>query len=201
MILVRHGATALNNGAKMVRGWKDVPLHYTGKIDAEIAAKKLAKYGPGYIFHSDFMRDSETAHIIAKRLNLPVEADYDLRTWDVGQFSGKPEAQVNPAILELYKQPWSKPPGSSESFNDFASRFTGAMDKYLSLAAEESAFRPIVLVCHGRNIALAHSHLSGALPWDALMPLAGGEAIIAIGKDGMLGLEFLSPTESVIKDA
>jgi broad specificity phosphatase PhoE len=199
-ILMRHGSTADNGGAKVVRGWKDQELTPAGRIEAQLTADKLAKYKPAKVFHSDFMRDSETAHIVAAKLNLPTEADFNLRTWDVGDYSGQPESEVNPAILRLYRTPWAMPPGSTESFNDFSRRFINYFEDRLRDAANIETYRPPVIVSHGRNIAQAHSHIDFLLPWEARMPMPAQFALINVNPDRTIGIEFIGESEPVIED-
>lgn len=59
---------------------------------------------------------------------------------------------------------------------------------------------PIVIVTHGRNIALAHAHFSGIATWEAQMPLPAGMATLSVNKDRSIAMEILPPTESVIAD-
>lgn len=200
-ILVRHASTEMNDPRHpRVRGWEDVPLSPEGRIEAQLTARKLRKYNPQYIFHSDFMRDSETAHILATCLNLPTEADFAARTWDVGRFSGHLEQDVESAILRLYRQPWERPPGSTESFNEFAMRFVDFMEDKLEMAAQVSMMRPIIIVTHGRCLALAESHFEGVPTWKAHMPLPAGFALVTVADDRTLGLEFVGRREPVMKD-
>jgi len=200
-ILVRHGSTNLNDPRNpIVRGWEDIGLSPQGVIEAQLAAHKLRRYNPQYVYHSDFMRDSETAHIIAGCLNLPAEADFDARTWDVGSYSGQPEAMVEPAILQLYKRPWEMPPGSSESFNDFARRFIDFMEAKLELAAQVAAMRPVIIVTHGRCIALAQAHIEGKVPWECDMPMPAGFAVISVENDKALNIDIMGRRESVVDD-
>jgi broad specificity phosphatase PhoE len=199
-ILLRHASTADNGGAKVVRGWKDQELTPNGRIEAQLVADKLAQYKPAKVFHSDFMRDSETAFIVAKKLNLPTEADFNLRTWDVGDYSGKPEEEVNPAIMRLYRQPWERPPGSTESFNEFSARFLNYLEDRLRDAATVETYRPPVIVSHGRNCALAQSHIEFLLPWEARMPMPAQFMLVKVNQDRTLAIEFVGKSELVIQD-
>lgn len=201
VILARHGATQAND-AKMplVRGWYDVPLDSKGKLEAQLLGNKMKKYQPSKIVSSDFLRDQETANIVASIvITNNIETDYNLRTWDVGNFSGKPLADVNPAIEQLYKEPWRKPPGSDESFNDFSHRFISTLDMYLKTASI-NIYRPLMLIAHGKNIALAKTYIDGGNAWESQMPKPAGYAVISVGNDRTLSIDIHGASEPVIED-
>lgn len=198
-ILMRHGKTALNDPSKpKVRGWADVPLSAEGKIAAQMTANKIRFYNPKYVYHSDFMRDEQTAHEVARVLNLPTEADFDARTWDVGIYSGKTEDVANPPLIELYRRAWEAPPGSSESFNEFSARWIRFLENKLDFAANVA--RPIIIVTHGRNTALTDSHINGKMPLDGYMPFPAGIGVIRVEDDGLLTYNYPEETEPVIQD-
>lgn len=202
VILMRHGSTRANEGGKpLIRAWKDYPLDEKGKVEAQVAARKLEDYKPGYIVSSDLMRDTETASIVADILRQPnKETDFDARTWDLGGFEGEPLEEANPAIEQLYKNPWTKAPGSSESFNDFSARWQKFLDRKMYLAANVAEMRPVLIVTHGKNIALSQSYIDGILPETAEMPKPAGFAVISVGEDRSLEIEMIGKTESVIED-
>lgn len=201
LILCRHGATAANDAEEpKVRGWDNLPLDDSGILGTQLLGHKLKSMNPKKIIHSDFMRDGQTANIIANIVATnDLESDWDLRTWDVGQFSGKTLKDVNPAIEYLYKNPWLAPPGSSETFNEFSARFTKALDKYITLATIDD-FRPVVLVSHGKNIALAKTYVDGGNAWESVMPKPGGYATISVTPERTLAISIDGPTENVIED-
>ena len=198
-ILMRHGKTELNDPRKpKVRGWADIPLSNEGKIEAQMTANRLRFFKPKQVYHSDFMRDSQTAHEVARVLNIPAEADFDARTWDVGNYSGKLEAEANPPLIELYKRSWETPPGSSESFNEFAARWIRFLENKLDYSANVA--RPVVIVTHGRNLALTHAHIDGLHPLDGMMPLPAGTSIIRVEDNGQVSIDVQDPKEPVIQD-
>lgn len=202
VILMRHGSTRANEGSKpLIRAWKDYPLDDNGRAEARSAAQKLKQYKPGVIVSSDLMRDTETAQIVSAILQQPnLETDFDARTWDMGNFEGQPIEEVNPAIAQLYKRHWELPPGSSESFNDFSGRWQKFLDRKMYLAANVEEMRPVLIVTHGKNIALSQSYLDGILPEKAIMPLPAGFAVIRVAEDRGLEIEMVGKTENVIED-
>jgi len=201
IILARHGSTEANDASTpRVRGWKDFQLDDTGRIEAQMLGYKVKPYGPKKIVSSDFDRDSQTANIVANIvITNNVETDYDLRTWDVGSFSEQPLKDVNPAIASIYRNPWMKPPGSNESFNDFSARFIGAFERYIKLASID-IYRPLMLITHGKNIALAKTYIDGGNEWESIMPKPAGCAIVSVGLDRGLYIDIIPPIENVIED-
>lgn len=199
---MRHGKTRFNDPANpIVRAWIDEPLSDEGRLDAQLLANKLAKYSPQYMYSSDFMRDTETSEILASRLNISGrETDFDARTWDLGAYSGRPAKEVNEAIKGLYDRPWEVPPGSSESFNDFSTRWTAFLEAKLDYACKIPAHRPPIIVTHGRNIALSQAHYDGIMFQDARMPFPAGFAVISVADDRSVEIDLKSPTESVVED-
>lgn len=200
-ILARHGSTGDNDATvPRVRGWHDLPLDDKGKIEAQLLASRLRKYNAQYIVSSDFMRDVQTSDILSNLLDIKnIEVDVNSRTWDVGNFSGQPLELVNPAIEELYKNPWIYPPGSQENFNEFSERVTSFLDDKFKLASI-SIYRPIIIVTHGKNIALCRSNIIGGNAWESFMPKPAGFAVVSVGLDRVLKIEIEQPEENVIED-
>ena len=201
IILVRHGATALNNSAKpSVRGWRDDPLETSSFADVRKTARAIRQYSPQWVTSSDFMRDAQTKMILVDELGIAdTEVEYDSRTWDVGTFSGKPEAEVNDAIQELYKRPWDTPPGSLESFNEFSARWQQFLDRKMQKAGIEG-MRPGIIVTHGRNLALTDSYFNFKMPEDGLMPYPAGYGILSVANDRSLQYAYPGETECVCVD-
>jgi len=201
MILVRHGRTEGNDPTNpQVRGWQDYSLEDKSIPEVKGTAEALRQYAPQSIISSDFQRDMSTAHILASALNLSnIETDYDARTWDTGMYSGKPEAEVNSAIAAIYDRPWESAPGGRESFNAFQSRWQNFLDRKMDLATVEG-FRPMIVVTHGRNIALTDSYINGKMPRDGQMPFPAGYGLLSVAQDGSLGFGYPVETEPVIED-
>ncbi|WP_158527148.1 histidine phosphatase family protein [Sinorhizobium meliloti] len=76
-----------------VGGWYDTGLTPRGEIDARATAERLASLVGDEnveIFTSDLLRASQTAAIIAKRLQRPVVSTADLREISYGSAGGVP---------------------------------------------------------------------------------------------------------------
>lgn len=202
LILARHGKTKGNTDKNTkVRGWDDMPLTKEGQFEVQLFAYRIKPYEPKSIYHSDFLRDSETAHIMAEKLGVSdVSADFDARTWDTGLLSGKPEEEAAPVIASIYKSPWEKAPGGSESLQAFWNRAWSFLEKKMDLAAKVPEMRPVLVVTHGRNLATAHSYITGTPMEEGLMPTPGGFAVISVEPDKTLSMAIYGESEPILRD-
>lgn len=133
--LVRHGKTELNDDKHVsqdrIRGWKDVPLSDEGRKEADTIGKELRNKGIQHIYSSDLSRAKETADIVSKYLKLPVKVTKEFRPWDLGEFTGQSTEKSMPKIHDYVDNKPDKPIPKGESFNSFADRFHGGLDKVL----------------------------------------------------------------------
>ena len=198
--VVRHGKTALNEGAGKLRAWENVPLDADGQIDALQAAQFLKPYNPKQVYSSDLLRDTQTGMIIAKELgNIPFDMDFALRTADMGTLTGMDEAEAYPYVKMWYQRPWEPAPGEAESYNGFLQRFLPFFDAKLELARGVEEFRPTVFVAHGRNCAALDERYNFKQPENTLMPMPGG--ILAVyHEDATDKIAHLTPTEPTLAD-
>ena len=89
MILVRHGESDANI-KKIFAGHLDIDLTNRGYEQAELAAQYIREnYVVDKIYSSDLKRAYNTAKVIAKRFDLPIEALTELREIDAGDWQGK----------------------------------------------------------------------------------------------------------------
>ena len=184
----------------MVRAWKDEVLSPEGKIEVQLTGQKLKQYGPQSIASSDFMRDTETAHILSTMLGVSDKStDFDIRTWDVGVYAGRPESEVAPSINRLYEATWEVPPGSSESFSQFADRWLKYLDRAMDYVCNTGQ-GPAIIVTHGRNIAVVDSYINMKRELDGETPNPAGCAYLSIADDHSLQLTIDPPKESVKLD-
>ena len=87
LLLVRHGETDWNAEGRL-QGQTDRPLSDYGRRQAQQLADELGSEEFEAIYSSDLIRARETAEIIARRLELPVKLDPDLREKDWGTWEG-----------------------------------------------------------------------------------------------------------------
>jgi broad specificity phosphatase PhoE len=92
-VLIRHGESAWNAAGRW-QGPGDPPLSPRGREQAVRLADALAGEGIDAIVSSDLLRATETAGILAARLDATVAADPRLRELDVGRWSGRTRAEI-----------------------------------------------------------------------------------------------------------
>ncbi|RME42799.1 MAG: MSMEG_4193 family putative phosphomutase [Caldilineae bacterium] len=91
LLLVRHGENDWV-GKNRLAGWTaGVHLNKTGRKQAQATGRWLAKYGPRVdaIYASPLERTRETADLIARRLNLPVQPCEAIGEVEYGDWTGK----------------------------------------------------------------------------------------------------------------
>lgn len=144
--LARHGETRWNREHRR-QGQLDSPLTDRGRAQATAVAETLVNRQIDAVFHSPLGRASETACILAARLELtPVELD-DLAEIHHGTMAGLTSEQIEerfPGALEARrsaKYTWRFPGG--ESYADADARAARALQ-----AVEETGVRRPLLVSH-----------------------------------------------------
>ena len=87
LLLVRHGETDWNAEGRL-QGQTDRSLSDYGRRQARQLADALEGEELEAIYSSDLVRARETAEIVGRRLELPVQLDHDLREKDWGTWEG-----------------------------------------------------------------------------------------------------------------
>jgi probable phosphoglycerate mutase len=85
--LLRHGEHALQGRIAAGRT-PGIGLSERGRAEAEWAAERLANAKIAAIYASPLERGQETAHIIGRRLDVPVAVHEDLSELDFGDWTG-----------------------------------------------------------------------------------------------------------------
>ena len=91
--LARHGETDWNRELRW-QGHADPPLNALGRQQARALAASLAGLPIAAVYSSDLLRASETAEIVAGRLEVPLHLDAGLRELDVGSWQGQTLAEL-----------------------------------------------------------------------------------------------------------
>ena len=192
----------MNNPAKpRLRAWENPPLNRMGQLDATMAAQTLKRYKPQMVYSSDLARDLQTAQILCEELgNIPNDIAYELRTADMGDWTGELEEDVSDMVDDWYRNPWTHPPGGGESNNEFLRRFLPWFDDKFELARDVEAFRPSVFVAHGRNLAALHARAHGLPQVEGMMPFPGGIMMLGVDNKGDMAVDYLGDTEPVHQD-
>ena len=94
---VRHGQTDQNK-AKILTGRTDVPINDLGIEQAKQTAEKLKAIKFDVVFCSPLLRARQTADIINKFHNLPIEEDSRIIERDYGDYTQKSTSEIDRQI-------------------------------------------------------------------------------------------------------
>jgi broad specificity phosphatase PhoE len=121
-ILIRHGSTILNTNNSF-RSRMDPSLDDEGIKQAEKAAESITQEGLEVkrIISSPLLRAVQTSDILAEELDLDVEQDRGLISWDLGFLSGKDKDEYDEILNYFVDNPKSKVP-EGESLDDLEKR-------------------------------------------------------------------------------
>lgn len=162
--LVRHGQSQWNV-LRLTQGQTSHPrLTDLGREQAARAAELIAADlgGPGVrIVTSDLARATETAAIIAQRLEAPVSHDERLREQHLGELEGRGYDETWAAAEAHDWSDPSLPVAGGESLLDVHERMAQALQDHAD------PDRTVVLVSHGDAIRVAVAHASGHAPHEA----------------------------------
>lgn len=154
--LIRHGSTdynsnGSNDSSERLRGWLDIPLN----IDGIVAAERLAQYfytlKVAKIISSDLLRAQHTAIPIARYTKAPLVLSPQLRPFNLGFCMGKPVNEYIPVMIDHIKNDHKIPPGSTENFHTFQTRFLSKIVELMNEAKNQPQDGAIIVVAHSRN--------------------------------------------------
>lgn len=133
---VRHGETDANK-QRILQGWSgDYPLNETGILQADHLAERLPQVFFEKVYVSSLRRALETAQILCRRLQAPLEVIEDLREWRLGAWEGQPAELFMSHFLGT-----EDPPGG-ETRKEFYARVERAVTGALKGP-------PFLMVSHG----------------------------------------------------
>jgi len=89
LFLVRHGETDANLN-RHLQGISNGILNENGKQQVERLGRHLQTTAIDHVYASDLLRAVDTARAVARRHDLDVEIDSELREWNVGELDGLP---------------------------------------------------------------------------------------------------------------
>ena len=155
VVLVRHGETEFNSSGdkenEKLRGWLDIPLNEQGYVMAEKLGQFFLNYPVARIITSDLNRARETGKSIMRYTDADIKLSSALRPWNLGAVMGKPVKEYVPVMLEYINKDKEIPPGSTESFHMFQTRFLGKMNEIMHEAIEKKDNGIVIAVAHSRN--------------------------------------------------
>ena len=167
LYLVRHGDTASNAatpGPELERGWSAVGLAALGRNEARRSAAKLEGKGIKVLVSSDLARAKQSAKIIGDVLGLEPVFASQLRTWNLGELTGKPQGEADKVAARLVRGAPDQVPPGGESFDQFRHRVFAALSDTL-----ENHPGDIAIVAHANvERLIAAWKADGASPTHAI---------------------------------
>lgn len=159
--LVSHAKTRFNKPGHphdKVQSWMRIGLDATGRAQSRALGKWFASRGVTKFFCSDLPRAKQTADIIGRVADIPVDADKKYRPWNMGDFAGHSSADVVPKLKQFMHKKPDEPVGGGESYNSFKNRFIPAFEQLMKMAEKGDT---VGLVAHSRNVELVQGWLEG----------------------------------------
>lgn len=159
ILFIRHGE-AVDDVENRYGGWADYPLSPKGLKQAKETARKLASRKKEFqkILSSPFKRAYQTAEIIARELNLPLETSIFLKernTYGLLCGENKEEAKNRyPELVSAYER--DQPVQGFESYESLLLR-----TKELLRQLEKLSLNSIICVTHGKLLKALLSDFAG----------------------------------------
>ena len=148
IFLVRHGHT-LWNGERKIQGHSNVELAPEGIAQAELLAKNFPLEKVSAIYSSDLSRAKVTAEILAKKFNLPVQLEKNLREAHWGDWEGQKLSNIEKSDPVNYERFFHNPEElqikNAETFAQLQARAVSALKKIIAAHPDEN----IIIVAHG----------------------------------------------------
>ena len=154
---VRHGESEAN-AARRFAGRTDSPLTERGREQATAVADVLAKVHFDRIVSSPLSRCRDTALVIARRHQLPVDLEPDLVEVDVGDRTGSPFDEVR-GLPE-----WSDDGFVAWPRGETLDQVLDRAHRVVARIAAENAGQRVLVVGHGGVTRILMSHFLGLLP-------------------------------------
>lgn len=150
-ILVRHAETEANVARQVWQGASDTPLTMRGEVQVVATAAHVAmlhgRYGVDVCYVSTLPRARRTAEAIRQAIALPVQVDYALREFDLGDWDGRTWAELEGVenLSQRWKaDPYFTPPGG-ESPYIFQRRIVTTFESLAALHPNHT----VLVITHG----------------------------------------------------
>lgn len=150
LYIMRHGRTDWNERHKL-QGRTDIPLNTEGRRMAEEARKTYLDIPLDCCFSSPLVRARETAEIVLRGRDVPIETDERLREMSFGDYEGiensfdDPECPIN--VLFLHPEAYTASVGGAETFEELFRR-TGSFLQEVAFPLVAEGKR-LLIVGHG----------------------------------------------------
>jgi broad specificity phosphatase PhoE len=162
VFLIHPGATNWHRDGLLL-GRRDIAMNDHGRAQAERVAEWLKDTRIAEVIASPLQRAVQTAATIGKRFGIDVARDQRLIDFHIGQWEGKPPAEV--LASEEYQQFAANPmavrvPGG-ETLHEVKNRAVSAVEQALE---DNPAGATIAIVTHARVIRVLLTHYMSAPP-------------------------------------
>src|SRR6266851_2129042 len=125
--IVAHGETKIDREGRM-HGNLDPPLTMKGELTGRKIGRQLKSKGIEKIFTSPRRRAAQTAKLMAKEMNVPVEVREELIPWNLASMSGAKTNSIRPLIEFFSARPNRAIPGG-EAKADVLARYRKFMSE------------------------------------------------------------------------
>lgn len=162
VFLIHPGATNWHRDGLLL-GRRDIPMNDQGRAQAERVAEWLAGAGVAEVISSPLQRSLQTATIIGRRFGIDVARDHRLIDFHIGQWEGKPPAEVmaSDEYEEFFTNPLSTRIPGGETIQEVKNRAVAAIEQTLE---DNPAGATIAVVTHARVIRVLLTHYMSAPP-------------------------------------
>jgi probable phosphoglycerate mutase len=150
LYIIRHGKTDWNERHK-IQGRTDIPLNDEGRAMAEEAREEYKDVHFDVVFCSPLVRAKETAEILLKGRNLPINFDDRLMEMSFGEYEGIensfdiPDCPIN--VLFFHPEEYTTPVAGAESIDDLIARTGDFLREKVEPELEKG--KDVLIVGHG----------------------------------------------------
>lgn len=150
LYIIRHGKTDWNERHK-IQGRTDIPLNDEGRAMAEEAREEYKDVNFDVVFCSPLVRAKETAEILLKGRNLPINIDDRLMEMSFGEYEGIensfdiPDCPIN--VLFFHPEEYTTPVKGAESIDDLIARTGDFLREKVEPELEKG--KDVLIVGHG----------------------------------------------------
>ena len=184
--LVRHGETEWSKTGRHT-GRTDVPLTDTGREQARLLGRRLARQAFELVLTSPLSRAAETARLA--RVTPDPVLDDDLQEWDYGAFEGRRTAEIREDLpgWTIWQGPWQ----GGETADEIGAR----VDRVVGRLRARDIAGDVAVFAHGHFLRVL------AARWIGLPPSAGGRFELATATISTLGWERENATIELWNEA
>jgi broad specificity phosphatase PhoE len=135
---------------RLIGAFRDlVPLTELGISQVEARVEEFRPLKAELILSSPMTRSLQTAAILSRALDLPIDVQFDLHEWLPDQtFNYDTDAQIFAAYDEMISHSGEWPPGETrnwESLSMVKERVTAVLQQY-------TQYKTVIVACHGAVI-------------------------------------------------